>query len=53
MRWLSSIFLRLEAAWHRADEYLALNRGDALFAADCGSRASECDRRLATMEIQP
>ena len=44
-------FLRLERAMHLADAYLADCRGDGVFRADCLSRAYECERRIAVLEI--
>ena len=44
-------FLRIERAMHMADAYLADQRGDGMFRADCLSRAYECERRLAVLEI--
>lgn len=49
---LIRLLLRIEAGWHRADEYLAYWRGDHDFAADANARAAECERRIDTLEIQ-
>ena len=52
MRLIARLVLRLEYSIHMTDAYLARCRGDALFAADCESRAWEIERRLAVMRVQ-
>jgi hypothetical protein len=48
---LRRLILNLAYRFHRADEYLAYQRGDYLFAADCANRAEECQRQLDTIAI--
>lgn len=50
--WLLKHWYRHEYAWHKTDAYLARNRGDTVFASDCDSRADECLRQLARLDIQ-
>lgn len=51
MKYLATLFLRLEAGMHRTDAYLAQLRGDLAAAADSTVRALECERRIDLMEI--
>lgn len=51
MNFLLRWWYRHERAWHLVDAYLAINRGDGVFAADCKSRAYECERHLARLSI--
>lgn len=52
MNHLTKLFLRIEYAFHMSDAYLAEQRGDMLFAADCKSRAWEVERKLIVLGIQ-
>ena len=51
-RYLTRLFLRLEYAAHKVDQYLASHRGDQVFATDCYLRALDIQRRLQWMELQ-
>lgn len=53
MRLIKYWMLRFERAVHIADAYLAEQRGDMTFAADCKCRAWECDRMIVWLELQP
>ncbi len=52
MRYLKIMALRLQAAAHYVDEYLAYWRGHHQFAADCNARALECERLIDLLSIQ-
>ena len=49
---MTRLFLKLEYAVHMVDAYLAKQRGEMAFAADCENRAREVERRLAVLTIQ-
>lgn len=52
MRYLKILALRIQAAVHYADEYLAYRRGNHQFAEDCNARALECERLIDLLSIQ-
>lgn len=46
------LWYKMEYAFHMVEAYLASQRGDMVFRADCLSRAYEAERKLAVMEVQ-
>lgn len=51
MKTMKRFMLQVEAAFHMVDAYLARNRGEHTLAADCESRAYECERRIVLLEL--
>lgn len=53
MRFTKKWFLKMEYAFHMVDAYLYTNQGRMDLAADCKSRAYECERMLVWLRLQP